>query len=136
MSQCLIPTPIRPQRGLLWLIGYNKCFIKGYGTVVAPLTKLLKKKGFKWIVVAEQVFHALKNVVINAPILSLPNFTIPFEVECDSSMKVMCVVLMPKEYLIAYYSQALKGRALNMCIYKNIFFGLVSTVLKWRPYHL
>lgn len=40
------PTTMWALRGFLVLIGYYHKFIKAYGEVAAPLTKLLKKEAF------------------------------------------------------------------------------------------
>ncbi|GJX85901.1 retrotransposon-related protein [Tanacetum coccineum] len=42
------PTTQRQVRGFLGLAGYYRRFIKGYATLAAPLTNLLRKDGFKW----------------------------------------------------------------------------------------
>lgn len=68
------PQTLRALRGFLGLIGYYREFIKDYGSVAAPLTKLLKKEAFSWTTDADSAFAALKAALVSAPVLHLPNF--------------------------------------------------------------
>jgi tetrahydromethanopterin S-methyltransferase subunit E len=123
-------------RGFFSLTGYYRKFIKGYGSIIAPLTSLLKKNAFSWDEAAKGAFFNLKDAVTHSLVLALPNFAQPFVIECDASGIGVGAVLMQNNKPIAYLSKALKGRALLMSTYKNELFALVTAIQKWRPYLL
>jgi hypothetical protein len=52
------PTPrsVCDLRGFLGLIGYYCKFICNFGTIMAPLTRLLRKDAFSWSEEAEAAF--------------------------------------------------------------------------------
>lgn len=94
MQEWPIPTSVKALKGFLGLTGYYKKFIKGYGTIVKPLTDLLKKDGFLWSDTTLKAFNALKAAVSHPPILALPNFSKPFTIECDAFGIALGAVLM------------------------------------------
>ncbi|GJZ67422.1 ty3-gypsy retrotransposon protein [Tanacetum coccineum] len=57
-------------RGFLGLAGYYRHFIKGYATMAAPLTELLRKDGFRWGGQEAAAFQELKQQLSTAPILT------------------------------------------------------------------
>lgn len=69
-------------------------------------------------------------------VLTLPNFSPLFQITCDDSSKAIGAVLIKKEHHIAYFSQALKGRALVLSSYENELLALVSAIQRWGPYLL
>jgi hypothetical protein len=82
------PTPmnVKDLRGFLGIAGYYRRFIKNFGMLAKPLTELLKKGVmFVWTESTEQAFQLLKQSLISAPVLALPDFSKPFVVETDAS---------------------------------------------------
>lgn len=85
ISDWLVPTFIKSLRGFLRLMGYYRKFIRGYENTFAPLTALLMKNNFEWLVEAEETFKKLKMTVSKPPVLAQPNFTKSFVIECGAS---------------------------------------------------
>jgi hypothetical protein len=131
-----IPRNIKSLRGFLGLTCYYRKFIRGYGSLAAPLTELLKKNAFTWTDAATAAFNRLKTAVTTPPVLRLLDFTKTFTIECDASGTGLGAVLMQEGHPIAFFSQALKGKSLLLSTYEKELLSLVSAVQKWRPYLL
>jgi len=94
--------------------------MKDFSTIIAPLTKLVKKYiGFKWDDEQDKTFNILKDKLCSAPILALPNFTKAFEVEYDALGIGIKAMLMQDIRLIVYFNKKLNGAALNYPTYEK-----------------
>jgi hypothetical protein len=57
---------------------------KGFSQLCTPLTDLTRKGEFAWSGEAQSTFEKMKKVMSTCPVLSLPDFSQPFILECDA----------------------------------------------------
>jgi hypothetical protein len=57
---------------------------------------MLKKDSFKWTEHQSVAFEQLKTSLSTAPVMALPDFTLPFTLETDASGTGLGAVLMQK----------------------------------------
>jgi hypothetical protein len=79
------PKSLKSLYGFLGLMRYYRKFVRNYGKIVAPLTSLLKNNSFTWTSAVNHVFQDLKDTMCSTTILTLPDFTKTFILECDAS---------------------------------------------------
>jgi hypothetical protein len=130
-----VPSDVKQLRSFLGLSGYYRKFIKNYGIISRPLTDLLKKHTlFHWNQDLQTSFEALKQALITAPVLALPDFTQGFTIETDASGTGIGAVLSQNAHPVAYISKALGPRAQAMSTYEKECMAIIMVVTKWKPY--
>ncbi|KAL5731844.1 hypothetical protein ACHQM5_004534 [Ranunculus cassubicifolius] len=130
------PTPktVKALRGFLGLTGYYRRFIKNYGMLAQPLTRLLKKDQFCWTPATTQAFQLLQTALIHIPTLGLPDFTKPFEVETDACQSGVGAVLLQDRRPLAFLSKVLPPSKVGLSTYEKELWAIIYAVQKWRYY--
>jgi hypothetical protein len=118
-----IPQALKELRGFLGLAGYYRKFIRHFGVISKPLTKLLKKNNFGWNDQSQQAFDRLKKALCEAPVLALPDFSKTFVLETDACDYGLGAVLSQECRPIAYFSKALSPKHMGLSIYEKRVLG-------------
>nr|GFA13696.1 hypothetical protein [Tanacetum cinerariifolium] len=109
---------------------FSKRFIASFSKIAKPLTVLTQKnKKFVWGDEQENDFQTLKDMLCDAPILTLPEGLDDFIVYCDASNQGFGCVLMQRNKVIAYASRQLKIHEKNYTTH-DLELGAVVFALK------
>jgi hypothetical protein len=130
------PKTLKTFCGFLGLTRYYWKFVKNYGKIATPLTTLLKKNSFTWTPSTAQSFQTLKMAMCTTPVLTLPNFTKTFVLECNASGKGIDVVLMQEGRHLAFTNKQLSERNLGKSIYEKEMLPILHVMDLWCPYLL
>lgn len=136
VSDWTVPASVKQLRSFLGLTGYYRRFIKNYGIICRPLYDLLKKVPFSWTTAHDSAFNTLKQALVTAPVLALPNFSKPFTLETDASGSGLGAVLMQDGRALAYFSVALGPRNAALSAYEKEALAILEAVKRWRHYFL
>ncbi|XP_070003437.1 uncharacterized mitochondrial protein AtMg00860-like [Nicotiana sylvestris] len=88
------PTSTKGVRSFLGHMGFYRRFIKDFSKIVNPLCKLLEKDA-KFVFNDEcmKAFELLKYKLTTTPIITTPNWSLPFELMCNASDVMVGAVL-------------------------------------------
>jgi hypothetical protein len=130
------PTPknVTQLRSFLGLAGYYRRFIKSFGITCRPLFDALKKDAFHWSDKQDKAFQLLKTSMTQAPVLALPNYSLPFVLEADASGYGIGAVLMQKGQPIAFLSKSLGPKAAAWSTYDKEALAIIEAIKKWKHY--
>ncbi|KAK4412519.1 Retrovirus-related Pol polyprotein from transposon.6 [Sesamum alatum] len=131
-----MPRSLSELRGFLGLMGYYRRFVRHFASIAAPLTNLLKSTTLTWSSAALAAFQELKAAMSTLPVLTLPDFSQPFDVTTDASLVVVGAVLSQARHPIAFFRKKMSARMQSASTYDREMFAITETVRKWRHYSL
>lgn len=108
--------------------------MKGYASIAAALTNLLKKDGFEWNEEATKAFTVLKEAMTTTHVLKLPDFDKNFVIEADVSGLAIGAVLIHEGHPICFYSNKLGSKMQMAATYIKELYAIVEVISKWRQY--
>lgn len=132
------PTPKTTDnvRSFLGLAGYYRAFVKGFASIASPLTRLLKKDvPFQWHDKQQQSFNTLKHELTHAPVLTFPDYQLPFIMCTDASALGIGAVLMQQKEGLHPQVIAYASRVLSMAESKYSVTHLEALAVVWALKH-
>ncbi|CAN6570924.1 unnamed protein product [Malus baccata var. baccata] len=133
------PTSVREVRSFLGHAGFYRRFIKDFSKITQPLCRLLQKEvPFEFNEACEEAFNHLKDLLTTAPIITPPDWSIPFELMCDASDYALGAVLGQRKnkppHVIYYASRTLNDAQLNYSTTEKELLAVVFALDKFRSY--
>lgn len=136
------PKNVKELRSWLGLANYLHKYTQNYAKLVQPLSTLLRKtETWNWTPERDNAFRLIKQSLVEAPILALPNLEKPFHVVCDASdFAIGCALLQfddeEKERVISYQSRQLKPAERNYPVHDKELLAMKFALVKFRVYLL
>ena len=136
----------RPQnkkqiRSFLGLTGYYRRFVPNYAQIALPLTDLTRKgqpNKLQWEEPQENAFLTLKSLLVQPPILHLPDLNKTFVVRTDASDVGLGAILLQEHqgilHPIAYASKKLAPRERNYSTIERECLAIVWAIQKFEMY--
>lgn len=136
------PTPknIKQVRGFLGLAGWYRRFVANFSSIVFPITEVLStKRKFCWTPEAQNSFELIKTLLTSAPVLSNPDFSKKFYLQCDASDFGIGAVLVQfdddgNEKPIAFMSKKLNSAQRNYSVTERECLAALEAIKKFRCY--
>ncbi|KAL0537464.1 hypothetical protein IC582_026442 [Cucumis melo] len=129
------PSTVSEIRSFLGLVGYYRRFVEDFSRIASPLTQLTRKgTPFVWSLACESSFQELKQKLVTAPVLTVPDGSGSFVIYSDASKKGLGCVLMQQGKVVAYASRQLKIHEQNYPTHDLELAAVVFALKIWRHY--
>ncbi|KAL0535932.1 hypothetical protein IC582_024862 [Cucumis melo] len=129
------PSTVSEVRSFLGLAGYYRRFVENFSRIATPLTQLTRKEApFVWSKACEDSFQNLKQKLVTAPVLTVPDGSGSFVIYSDASKKGLGCVLMQQGKVVAYASRQLKSHEQNYPTHDLELAAVVFALKIWRHY--
>ncbi|KAL0557021.1 hypothetical protein IC582_005539 [Cucumis melo] len=129
------PSTISEVRNFLVLASYYRRFVEDFSRIASPLAQLTwKGTPFIWSSACESSFQELKQKLVTAPVLTVPDGFGSFVIYSDASKKELGCVLMQQGKVVAYASRQLKSHEQNYPTHNLELAAVVFALKIWRHY--
>ena len=136
IEECPELKTIREVRSFHGLVTFYWRFIKGFNTVMIPITDCLKKGEFAWSNAAAKAFVEIKTRMVSASVIYLPDFSKIFEVAYDAFGIGIWGVLAQEGHPVTYFSEKLNDAKQKYSIYDYKKFYAVIQVFRYLRHYL
>ena len=133
------PKKVTQVRSFTAFCNYYRKFVKNFAEVANLLYALTSNAvKFTWSEVHEEAFQLLKMRLLQAPILSFPNFSYPFVIDTAASETALGAVLSQviegEERPMAFESRVLTKTEVNYATTKRETLRIVQAMQWFGPY--
>jgi hypothetical protein len=134
-----IPTCVKEVRSFLGLANYYRRFIHDFAGIATPLNALTRKNvPFIWDENCQFGFELLKHRLVTSPILTFPDFSRPFIIQCDASGEGVCAIfcqtLGKQENVISYAGRGLIPAEKKYSATERELLAILFGIRQFRPY--
>ena len=134
-----IPQNTTGIKAFLGLCNYYRRFIKDFAQIASPLNKLTSKNAkFHWTADCQRAFDTLKRALVSAPVLSYPDFSLPFHLYVDASQTgiglTLGQIVEGKEVVIAYAGRDFNQAERNYSATEREALAVIDGIKRFQSY--
>jgi hypothetical protein len=133
-----MPKMVKDVHSFHGFCNFYRSFIRGFSKITLPLNALTKKGvEFQWTAAAQKAFDTLKEKMTEAPVLTHPDLTKPFELEVNASRYAIGAVLLQRgedgrRHPVNYFSTTLNAAERDYDIYNLELLAIVKSLQNSR----
>lgn len=139
VQQWPAPSDKHQLRSFLGLCSYYRRYVKMFGDMAKPLTRLTEEgRSFSWDEECQEAFDTLKKQLTSTPILGYPLPEGKFILDTDASNVGIGAVLSQlqdgRERVLGYFSKTLSKPERNYCVTRRELLAVVKSVEHFYKY--
>ena len=134
------PHNVKTTRGFIGICSFYRKYIYRFADICGPLYDLLKKdQKFSWGDKEEKAFQTLKQKLISAPVLAMPDLSKPFILATDASDRACSFVLEQRDaenkiHPICFGARSFRKEELKYSTHERECIGILSGIKQYDHY--